>query len=191
MVNDNVYIAVLHYPAVNKEGKWVCTSFTTLDFHDIARPARTYELAAYYIVQPFEAQQFIIKEQLKYWTEGFGATFNPRRSMAGRMVRVASSLTEVMEDIKREKGVYPKLIGTSAKRYPQTVSYSQMRQIIDKKEDVFLILLGTGWGMPTELVESCDYVLEPILGAGDYNHLSVRNAAAIIMDRLFSPNRCK
>ena len=43
--------------------------------------------------------------------------------------------------------------------------------------------------MPEELVESCDYVLEPILGAGDYNHLSVRNASAIILDRLFSPNR--
>lgn len=191
MINNHVYICVLHYPAVNKEGRWVCTSFTTLDFHDIARPARTYELAAYYIVQPLEAQQFIIEQQLKYWTEGFGATFNPRRSMAGSMVRIASSLTEVIEQINKEKGVYPKLIATSAKIYPQTVSYSRMREIIDKREDVFLILLGTGWGMPSELVESCDYVLEPILGAGNYNHLSVRNAAAIIMDRLFSPNRCK
>lgn len=55
---------------------------------------------------------------------------------------------------------------------------------------MYLILLGTGWGMPPELVESCDYILEPILGPGDYNHLSVRNAAAIILDRLFSINRC-
>ncbi|MCX7738094.1 MAG: RNA methyltransferase [Hydrogenothermaceae bacterium] len=191
MVNDHVYVSVLHYPAVNKEGRWVCTSFTTLDFHDIARPARTYELAAYYIIQPLETQQFIIKQQINYWTEGFGASFNPRRSMAGEMVRVRSSLTEVIQEIEKDTGKSPKLIGTSAKIYPQTVSYSQMRDIIQKRNDVFLILFGTGWGMPQELVMSCDYILEPILGAGNYNHLSVRNAAAIIMDRLLSPNRCK
>lgn len=191
MVNDHVYVSVLHYPAVNKEGIWVCTSFTTLDFHDIARPARTYELAAYYIVQPLETQQFIINQQINYWTDGFGASFNPRRSMAGKMVRVRSSLTEVIQEIEKETGKSPKLIGTSAKIYPQTVSYSQMKDVIQKREDVFLILFGTGWGMPQELVTSCDYILEPILGAGSYNHLSVRNAAAIIMDRLFSPNRCK
>ncbi|ACN98200.1 RNA methyltransferase [Sulfurihydrogenibium azorense] len=190
MHNDHVYISVVHYPALNKEKKWVCTSFTTLDFHDIARPARTYELAGYYIVQPLEAQQFVIKEQIKYWTEGFGASFNPKRSMAGSLVKVVSSITEMLEKIKEEKGKYPKLIATSAKKYPQTVSYSQMREILNKKDDVYLILLGTGWGMPPELVESCDYILEPILGPGDYNHLSVRNAAAIILDRLFSINRC-
>lgn len=191
MLNDHVYITVLHYPAKNKEGRWVCTSFTTLDFHDIARPARTYELAAYYIVQPLEAQQYIIKQQLKYWTDGFGATFNPKRSMAGSMVRVASSLTEVIADIEREKGKRPKLVATCAKMYPRSMSYSKMREMMDKREDVFLIVLGTGWGLPTELIESCDYILEPVLGATTYNHLSVRNAAAIIMDRLFSPNRCK
>jgi len=61
---------------------------------------------------------------------------------------------------------------------------------LKNKDEIFLILLGTGWGMPEELVSSCDYILEPILGPGDYNHLSVRNAAAIILDRLFSINRC-
>lgn len=105
--------------------------------------------------------------------------------MAGSLVKVVSSITEMLEKIKEEKGKYPKLIATSAKKYPQTVSYSQMREILNKKDDVYLILLGTGWGMPPELVESCDYILEPILGPGDYNHLSVRNAAAIILDRLF------
>ncbi|GAB6072860.1 RNA methyltransferase [Venenivibrio stagnispumantis] len=189
MKNSHVFLSVLHYPAVNKDKKWICTSFTTLDFHDIARPARTYELGAYYIVQPFEAQQYIIKEQIKYWTEGFGASFNPKRSQAGSIVKLSSSLTEVIEDIQKNFNKYPVLIATSAKRYENTISYKDMKEIIEKKENPFLILLGTGWGMPEELVKSCDYVLEPILGAGDYNHLSVRNAAAIILDRLFSPNR--
>jgi len=189
MNNDHVFISVVHYPAINKDKKWVVTSFTTLDFHDVARPARTYELGAYYIIQPLEAQQYVISEQIKYWTEGYGSTFNPRRSEAAKLVRLSSSITEVIEDIKKNKGIYPKLIATSAKKYPQTISYKDMAEKIRKKDNIYLILLGTGWGMPEELVSSCDYILEPILGAGEYNHLSVRNAAAIIMDRLFSPNR--
>ncbi len=189
MENSHVFISVVHYPAVNKDKRWVVTSFTTLDFHDIARPARTYELGGYYIVQPLEAQQFVISEQIKYWLEGFGSKFNPRRSEAAKLVKLVSSLTEAIQDIKEKTGKEPKLVATSAKRYPQTVSYSQLREKIQKKDDVYFILFGTGWGMPEELVSSCDYVLEPILGPGEYNHLSVRNAAAIIMDRLFSVNR--
>jgi hypothetical protein len=30
-----------------------------------------------------------------------------------------------------------------------------------------------------------DYVLDPVLGNTDYNHLSVRSAAAVILDRVF------
>jgi hypothetical protein len=33
-------------------------------------------------------------------------------------------------------------------------------------------------------MEQADYILEPIYGPGEYNHLSVRSAVAIILDRL-------
>ena len=45
-------------------------------------------------------------------------------------------------------------------------------------------MFGTGWGLAPEVIDRCDDLLEPILGVGDYNHLSVRSAAAIILDRL-------
>ncbi len=189
MVNGNVYISVVHYPAINKNKRWVITSFTTLDFHDIARPARTYELGGYYIIQPLETQQYVIKEQIKYWLKGFGSEYNPRRKEAGKLVKVVSSITEMINEIVETKGKIPKLIGTSAKIYPQTISYLKMKEIIERRDDIFIILLGTGWGMPEELVSSCDYILEPVLGPGSYNHLSVRNASAIILDRLFGINR--
>jgi len=64
-----------------------------------------------------------------------------------------------------------------------------MREKLKQKDDIYLIMMGTGWGMPEELVQSCDYILEPILGPGTWNHLSVRNASAIVLDRLFSVNR--
>jgi hypothetical protein len=48
----------------------------------------------------------------------------------------------------------------------------------------WLILFGTGWGLASPALERCDHVLEPVEGTGDYNHLSVRSAAAVILDRL-------
>jgi hypothetical protein len=44
--------------------------------------------------------------------------------------------------------------------------------------------LGTGWGLTEECFSAADFILEPIAGNGSYNHLSVRSAAAIMLDRL-------
>ena len=48
----------------------------------------------------------------------------------------------------------------------------------------YVLILGTAWGLAEEFISLADYVLEPIAGSTDYNHLSVRSAAAIIFDRL-------
>jgi hypothetical protein len=48
----------------------------------------------------------------------------------------------------------------------------------------FLILLGTAWGLAQEVIDAGDGILPPISGLGNYNHLSVRSAAAIVLDRL-------
>jgi hypothetical protein len=45
--------------------------------------------------------------------------------------------------------------------------------------------MGTGWGLADQVLDRVDRLLAPIQGAADYNHLSVRSAAAIILDRLF------
>jgi hypothetical protein len=49
-----------------------------------------------------------------------------------------------------------------------------------------VLLFGTGWGLTREFLASCDYMLKPIEGLGGYNHLPVRSAVAIILDRLLS-----
>jgi hypothetical protein len=51
-----------------------------------------------------------------------------------------------------------------------------------------LLLFGTGWGLAPELIRQADVRLEPIRGApsSTYNHLSVRAACAITLDRLAS-----
>ena len=47
-----------------------------------------------------------------------------------------------------------------------------------------MILLGTGWGLADAVFARSDLVLEPIPGRDDYNHLSVRAASAIMLDRI-------
>jgi hypothetical protein len=46
-------------------------------------------------------------------------------------------------------------------------------------------MFGTGWGMSQELLDRADIFLDPINGPKEYNHLSVRSACAIMLDRLF------
>ncbi len=50
-----------------------------------------------------------------------------------------------------------------------------------------LLVFGTGWGLADEVIQGADALLEPVRAreATGYNHLSVRAACAIILDRLF------
>ena len=59
-----------------------------------------------------------------------------------------------------------------------------MKNKIKKAKRPFLILFGTGWGMTKDVLDKADVILRPICGSKDYNHLSVRAAVAITLDRL-------
>jgi hypothetical protein len=75
---------------------------------------------------------------------------------------------------------------TGAATYGNSISSVELAEMMTVDDQSFLLLFGTGWGMTEELFNSADYVLEPIKGVGEYNHLSVRSAVSIYMDRLFS-----
>jgi hypothetical protein len=54
------------------------------------------------------------------------------------------------------------------------------------------MMLGTGWGLGPAAMEYADAVMAPISGRNGYNHLSVRCAAAILLDRFFNDrSRCR
>ncbi|MEN3028339.1 MAG: RNA methyltransferase [Aquificaceae bacterium] len=190
MINHNVFIALLHYPAMDREGRTIITSFTTMDLHDIARPARAYEINTYYIVQPVDGQRLIIKKQIDYWLSEEGRRTNPTRNQVVRLVKLCYTFDEVLEDIQAIRGRRPLTVGTDARKYPNTVSYQWLSKEIEKRERDFLLVFGTGYGIPPSLIGTFDHILEPVQGAGDWNHLSVRNAVAIVLDRLLSRNRC-
>ncbi|MBR2627816.1 MAG: tRNA (guanosine(37)-N1)-methyltransferase TrmD [Peptococcaceae bacterium] len=184
--NHNVHIALVHYPVYNKKHEHINTSLTNLDLHDIARAATTFGLGNYYIVQPAAGQKELINSLLKHWKYGFGARYNPDRHEALSRVQLIDSLEETIADIEAKTGKKPKLIGTSAQCGANSVAYSEMRRIIKNAGDEqYLIIFGTGWGLTDEMLASCDHQLMPIYGAGPYNHLSVRSAVSVILDRLF------
>ncbi|MDN5293893.1 MAG: hypothetical protein PWQ91_1067 [Eubacteriales bacterium] len=179
-----VYIALLHYPVYNKNMEVIATSITNMDLHDIARSARTYNVTRYYLIHPYEPQRRLMQDILEYWRDGYGGEYNPDRREAFLRVALRASLAEVEDEIERETGFKPLKVTTDARRYPNTVSYRRLREEIRRGEKPFLILFGTGWGIEKGVMLASHYILEPVMGGADYNHLSVRAAAAIILDRL-------
>jgi hypothetical protein len=183
----NVQVALLHFPVYNRNREVIVSAVTNLDLHDIARAARTYGVSRFHVVTPLEDQRQLVQRLLSHWLEGHGSQAHPERKMALELVTLAGSLAEVVEGISRQCGRRPDLLATGAAAPGPTVSYPLARERIRQGNPV-LILFGTGWGLSREVLEMADYQLEPICGTTDYNHLSVRCAAAIILDRLLGRN---
>ena len=98
------------------------------------------------------------------------------------------SVEAVIKNIEKIEGKVPKIITTSAKKFPNTVSYRELGKEIIEDEAPYLILFGTGWGLTDEIMDISYSILEPVRGKTEYNHLSVRSAVSIILDRLLGEN---
>lgn len=184
-LNANVSVALLHHPVYDKNRQVVSTAVTNLDIHDIARSARTFGLLRYYVVTPVPGQQELAGRIVRHWQEGWGATYNPKRKAALELIRIVSALDDAVADMEERFGRPARLVTTGARFHPRSIEFNELRKLMADREQPYLLLFGTGWGLIEEVFDRADLVLEPIRGAGDYNHLSVRSAAAIIMDRLF------
>jgi len=179
-----IYAALIHYPVIDKHGALVSTSVTNLDIHDISRSARTYALDGYYLITPVEAQHWLVRTILEHWNTGWGSTYNENRKDALGLTHCRCDVGQMVEEIAEQDGDQPVLVVTSARKYPNTVRFSELRAQLDEAGPPVVLMFGTGWGLHPELVAEADLILEPIAGRGEFNHLSVRAAAAIIFDRL-------
>lgn len=180
---NRLSIALLHHPVVDRHGELYTTAITNIDVHDIARSSRTYDLSQYYIISPILAQRELAETIATFWIEGGGSTRNRDRTCAMELISVQSDLEACIEH-ERSLGHEPLLIATSAKPSgPKTINYQKGRELIEKSPSTIL-LFGTGYGLAPSVIDLAHHVLEPIYGPKDYNHLSVRSAAAIILDRL-------
>ncbi len=180
-----VYCALVHYPVYNKNKEIITTSITTSSIHDISRTAKTYGLKTFFFVTPIPRQQSLINTIIQHWKTGYGATYNPTRGQALDIIRICSSLTECISGIEKEEGVKPSIVVTCARpKNKEITSFISLREEIAPRNIPWLILFGTGWGLTEEILQMADRALEPIRGPGNYNHLSVRAAVAITLDRL-------
>ena len=96
-----------------------------------------------------------------------------------------AALDEALSDLQQAYGRPAIIVTTGARQQPGSVTFRRMTELMADRSQPFLLIFGTGWGLTEEVSDRADLVLEPVKGVGGYNHLSVRSAAAIIMDRLF------
>lgn len=181
-----VYIALVHYPAYNSRLEVVSTAFKSIDAHDISRDATTYGVKKFYLVNPVEEQRRLAGRLVDHWIEGEGKDFNETKSKAFGIISIMSTIEEVTGQIEEIEEKPPKIVATDARFSDDMTGYRALREKIFENQEPFLILFGTGSGLTLETMEAADYVLKPISGYSEFNHLSVRSAAAIVLDRLLS-----
>lgn len=181
-----LYIALLHHPVLDRDGQVITSAVTNADIHDIARSAKTYGVQRFFIVTPIADQAGLARKIVGHWTRGAGGALNRSRREALETVEVAATIEKVIESIAWEEGRPVKKVATGARLGDGCMSHGRFREVLEKENGAYLFLFGTGWGLADEVIEKCHYRLEPIKGPGAYNHLSVRSAVAITLDRLLS-----
>ncbi len=180
----DLFVALLHHPVYDRHGAVVTTALTNIDVHDIARSCRTYGVRAFYVVTPVDAHRALARRVVRHWQSGHGAEFNPSRHEALSLVQLERTLEGTEIDIERASGHLPQIIATSAHPLPRAVDFAHLRATMAASQAPFLLLLGTGSGLTADVVARAHHHLAPIDGVAAYNHLSVRAAAAVLLDRL-------
>ena len=182
-----LYVVLLHHPVYDKHGDVVATAVTNMDVHDLARIGRTYGVRGIYIATPVRALRLLADKILEHWRTGYGAEYNVTRREALALVRTVVDLDAAILEVERDAGARPVLVATSAKQHDGRTSFADVRARLGSDAKPYLLVLGTGWGLTREILERADLVLESIRGVAEYNHLPVRAAAAIMLDRLLGP----
>ena len=184
-----LYVVLVHHPVLDRDGGIVTTSITNLDVHDIARSARTYGVRRYFVAHPTPALRALAQRIVEHWRSGWGSRYNPSRFAAISLVEVVHDLDQAIASVEQDSGRMPYLIATSARPVAGALPFPTLAHRLETSSDPCLLVFGTGYGLSDEVLSRCEAQLEPIRGIGDYNHLSVRAAAAIALDRLRASTR--
>ena len=145
------------------------------------------------MVTPLISQQELCRRIIRHWVDGFGSYYNQTRTEAFSTTFLADSLQHVVDQLRERFNATPLVLMTSAQGHiarecgKALLEYPDARLLFQQDTTIpYLIVLGTGYGLTNECIEEYgSMVLAPIDGIAAYNHLSVRSAAAIMVDRLF------
>ena len=182
---SEISLALVHYPVLDRQGGVVTTAITNLDLHDLSRSARTYGARAIFIVHPIEAQRLLAERVREHWVAGSGKRRIPDRALAMDLLQVVPSIEDAFAAMGGRAAIEVWTTAASS-RGGEATTYPAARARLERSDRPVLVLFGTGWGLTRELVAAADVRLEPIRAAAEtgYNHLSVRAACAITLDRL-------
>jgi hypothetical protein len=184
-----VAVALVHHPVLDGQGAVVTTAVTNLDVHDLARSARSYGCSDYFVVHPIAAQRELVERIRVHWTDGSSGKRIPDRKEALTVLRIVDSLEAAVQELARGAGgagrTDVEVWGTAARNVGKAITFEAARSRIEGEGKPVLLVFGTGWGLAPDVIEGADALLEPIRAVrGEYNHLSVRAACAIALDRL-------
>jgi len=181
-----LYLGLVHHPIKNKLGEMVTTSVTNLDIHDIARSCRTFGVKKYFLVTPFAAQRELVDSILGHWEGDVANAYNPDRQDALSIARAVDSIETAIAQITEIEGQAPMIAVTGANFDSFDGDASQLTKKLELGNMPCFLLFGTGWGLHPIALEKADFKLSPIVSKNSdgYNHLSVRSAVAIYLDRM-------
>ncbi len=180
-------VALVHHPVLDRAGAVVTSAVTNLDVHDLSRSARTYGAEKMFVTSPIAAQRALVESILGHWKTGASGERIPSRKDALGIVEVVPLLEDAVQTLGGRSAV--EIWTTAARRdagvVPMIATYDEARsRLRGDDQRAVLVVFGTSWGLTQALVDASDARLPPIEGPTAYNHLSVRAACAITLDRL-------
>ncbi len=190
MSRHRIAVVLLHHPVTNRLGNLTTTAVTNMDIHDLSRTCRTYEVDHFFLVSPLEGQEGVVDRILSYWGSETAKEWHPDRAEALSRTRFLTDFDLVRKELSEHyPGLRLEVVMPDARPLGGQVGYAETRLAWSgEPPGVKVIVLGTGWGVAPEFHSQVDRFLGPIygpLGQKGYNHLSVRAAGAVILDRLF------
>lgn len=185
-LTKGVYLMLAHYPVLNKSGNVVTSAVTGLDLHDISRSCMTFGVDKFLVVTPLRSQREMVSKIAGHWQKTQEIGLNPLRAEALNLLKVIGSIDSGLAWIEKKEREKPLVVATTAKQVKGALPYLELKRIALERDVPLCILFGTSWGLADEVFDHVDLVLKPIMGGnGEYNHLSVRSAVAVVLDRLF------
>lgn len=134
------------------------------------------------MINRLKSQRSILDQMMSFWQSETGRKYNPDRVEALSLLHCVSSVEEATQEIAIQEGMTPFVCTTSARSRKNMITCEELSEL--SIDTPVLILFGTGNGLSDELHRKADGSLVPVNGTGDYNHLSVRSAVAIYLDRI-------
>lgn len=183
MAEPIIDIALIHYPVYNKNHDVIGSAVTNLDLHDLARAGKTYGVRHVYVVTPFADQRELVREIVGHWQDGYGGIYNTDRKEALSIIRICDDIDELLDLSTGEGAQKPVVLATCAVPQKNTISFVETKERVLQGEQ-FLLLFGTAWGLTEEVFAVTDGTLPPLKGRTGYNHLSVRSAVSVVLDRI-------